>query len=42
MYKIIITDRASKDIEKLDISTKKRIGERLKSFSANPLYHAKM
>jgi mRNA interferase RelE/StbE len=41
MYKILITDRASKDIEKLDISIKKRIGERLKSFSANPLHYAK-
>jgi mRNA interferase RelE/StbE len=41
MYKILITNRASRDIEKLDISTKKRIGERLKSFSANPLYYAK-
>jgi mRNA interferase RelE/StbE len=41
MYKILITDRASRDIEKLDISTKKRIGERLKSFSSNPLNYAK-
>jgi len=41
MYKIIITDRASRDIEKLDVSIKKRIGESLKSFLANPFYFAR-
>jgi len=41
MYKFVITDRASRDIEKLDISQKKKIGEKLKSFLENPLYYAK-
>jgi mRNA interferase RelE/StbE len=41
MYKIVITDRAVRDIEKLDLATKKRIGEKLKAFSANPLQYAK-
>jgi mRNA interferase RelE/StbE len=41
MYKIEITNRAVKDIEKLDLVTKKRIGERLKLFSVNPLNYAK-
>lgn len=41
MYKILITDRAVKDIEKLDLLTKKRIGEKLKLFAADPLSYAK-
>lgn len=38
MYKILITDRALRDIEKLDLLTKKRIGEKLELFSSNPLH----
>lgn len=41
MYKIVITDRAVRDIERIDLPTKKRIGEKLKLFSANPLNYAK-
>ena len=41
MYKIIFAERAVKDIEKLDIVTKKRIGEKLKLFSSDPLTYAK-
>lgn len=41
MHKILITDRAVRDIEKLDLVTKKRIGEKLKLFSSNPLKYAK-
>jgi len=41
MYKILITERAVRDIEKLDITIKKRIGEKLKLFSSNPLQYAK-
>ena len=40
MYKIIITERALKDIEKLDIKTKKRIGTKLKHYSEDPLKYA--
>ena len=41
MYKVIITAHAVKDIEKIDIITKKRIGEKLKLFSSDPLKYAK-
>ena len=41
MYKIVITDRAARDVEKLDLITKKRIGEKLKLYSSNPLNYAK-
>jgi len=41
MYKILFTHRAVKDIEKLDILTKKRIKEKLEIFSTNPLNYAK-
>lgn len=41
MYKIIITDRAIKDIEKLDIAEKKRIGEKLKLYAADPFRYSR-
>ncbi len=41
MYKIILTARSVKDINKLDLSTKRRIGEKLRYFSSEPLKHAK-
>jgi len=41
MYKIVITDRAARDVEKLDLITKKRIGEKLKLYASNPLNYAK-
>jgi len=40
MYKILITQRALKDIEELDEKTKKRIGEKLKFYSPDPLRFA--
>ena len=40
VYKIIITERAVKDIEKLDIKTKKRIGTKLKHYSKEPFKYA--
>jgi len=41
MYKIVITERAVRDIEKLDLKTKKRIGEKLKLFSSDPMIYSK-
>jgi len=40
VYKVLITERAIKDIEKLDAKTKKRIGEKLKFYSKEPLKYA--
>lgn len=40
-YKIIFTDRAVKDIHKIDESTKERIGKKLMDYSLNPLSHSK-
>lgn len=40
MYKIVVTERAAKDIEKLEIVNKRRIGEKLKLFSSEPLKYA--
>ncbi len=40
MYKISITERAVRDIEKLDIKIRKRIGEKLKKYSKYPLNYA--
>lgn len=37
MYNIILTNSAIKDIERLDIITKNRIGKKLKLFSKNPI-----
>jgi len=37
VYKIVLTARSVKDINKLDLSTKKRIGEKLSYFSSDPL-----
>lgn len=41
MHKIIITESAAGDIEKLDSKTKQRIGEKLKFFSGDPLNYAR-
>ena len=40
-YKIIITATAKKDINKLDIVIKKRIGKKILLYSKNPKVHAK-
>jgi len=37
MYKIILTKRALKDIEKIDIKTKTHIGNKLKSLIDDPV-----
>lgn len=41
MYEIVITERAVRDIEKLDQADKTRIGEKLKLSSSDPLQYAK-
>ena len=40
-YTIIFTNRAIKDLKKIDNKTKKRIGNKLKMFSENPLKYGK-
>ncbi len=40
MYDIVITDRAEADIEKLNPSIKRRIGEKLKQYAADPYHYA--
>ncbi len=43
MYEIIITRRASDDLDSIESNTKKRIGEKLKEYAANPhLYSRKL
>jgi len=37
MYKIVLTKRALKDIEKIDIKTKTHIGNKLKSLTDDPM-----
>ena len=41
MYKILITKRALKDLEKFDTNTKIRIGEKLKSLTSDPFSNSK-
>ncbi|MBN2543832.1 type II toxin-antitoxin system RelE/ParE family toxin [bacterium] len=41
MYNIIITERALRDINKLDSGLKNRIGKKLKQFTKNPLKYAR-
>jgi mRNA interferase RelE/StbE len=41
MYEIIFTAQSLRDLEELDESTRQRIAEKLKSFSASPFQHAK-
>jgi len=40
-YRLVYTDRALKDIQKLDPQVKNRIGKALLRFEADPLGHAK-
>ena len=40
MYKVVITERAIRDIEKLDLQIRKRIGEKLEDFSKDPFRYA--
>jgi len=37
MYKIVLTKRALKDIEKIDIKTRANIGNKLKSLTDDPM-----
>lgn len=41
MYKIILTQRALKDLERIDKETQRRIAVKLKKYANNPLKHAK-
>ena len=41
MYKIIITNRALKDIKTLDIETKKIIGQSINTLAENPTTNSK-
>ncbi|MCG2721028.1 MAG: type II toxin-antitoxin system RelE/ParE family toxin [Thermodesulfovibrionales bacterium] len=41
MFKIVITDRALKDIDKLTQDVKKRIASKLREFSNNPLDYSR-
>ena len=41
MYRIILTKKAIKDLEKLEDNIKMRIGEKLKFLSDNPYLYAK-
>lgn len=41
IFKIIFTNRAIKDLSKIDDSTKDRIGKKLKEYSFDPLAHAR-
>jgi mRNA interferase RelE/StbE len=41
MFKIVITDRALKDIDKLTQDVKKRIASKLREFSSNPLDYSR-
>jgi len=41
MYKIILTQRALKDLERIDKETQRRIAVKLKEYANNPLIHAK-
>ncbi len=40
-YRLIYTERAVKDIKKLDIVLKKRLGDTLNRYKQDPLGHAK-
>lgn len=41
MYKILFTDRSKKDLKSLDISTQKRIVDKLKEYSSDPLHFSR-
>ncbi len=40
-YKLVYTNTAYKDIKKLDIVAKKRIGKKIKEYSKGPLLNSK-
>ncbi len=40
-YRLVFTARAVKDIESLEPSVKKRIGEKLKEYAEDPFSHAR-
>ncbi|MBU2632725.1 type II toxin-antitoxin system RelE/ParE family toxin [Patescibacteria group bacterium] len=40
-YKLLYTATAAKDIKKLDVIAKKRIGKKIKEYSINPLSTSK-
>ncbi len=41
MYKVVFTQRALKDLEKMDEETKNRIAKKLKEYSEKPLKFAR-
>ncbi len=41
MYEIIVTKRAEKDLDKLDVNIKSTIGRKIKEYSYNPFVYAK-
>ena len=41
MYKILITDTAKRDIKKLDFEVQKRIVEKLKDYSSDPIHFSR-
>ena len=41
MYKILITKRAIKDLERIDIKTKSRIGDKIKLLINDPIGNSK-
>ncbi len=41
MYKIVFTNRAIKDLEKLDKEVLDRIAKKLKEYAENPIKHAR-
>jgi len=41
MYKILFTDTAKRDIKKLDFEVQKRIVEKLKDYSSDPIHFSR-
>jgi len=41
MYKVVLAQRAVKDLEKIDKETKDRIATKLKEYSANPMKYCR-
>ncbi len=41
MYKIIITKRAARDLDLLDLVIKNRIGKKLKEYATDPISYAR-
>ena len=41
MYQVILTERAVKDIERLEKGIKRRIGEKIREYAEDPLHYAR-